>query len=92
MILAAAIFVLGVGAFLIWVLTRASARLDRGTQQSDGTGFDVNALRPRIEIVRADFAMQSTLKCQDSPYHEQLLESARRTISKMAFFNRKDWR
>ena len=91
MTLAAAIFVLGVGALLVsWVLTRTSDRLARGTHQPDGRSFDVKALRPRLHIVRADFATQSSFRKQDSPYHEQLLECTRRAISRMAFFRRDD--
>jgi hypothetical protein len=76
-----------VGALLVnWVLVRTADRLARRTQELDGTAFDVSPLRPRIQTVRADFAAQSSLRRQDFPYHEQLMESARQAISKMAFF------
>jgi hypothetical protein len=81
------LFLLGVGALLVnWVLTRAADRLADCAHEPDGTAFDVSPILPRIEIVRTDFAGQSSLKNTDSPYHEELMESAREAISKMAFF------
>lgn len=87
----ASLFVLGVGALLVnWVLTRTAERLARRAHQADsladGTAFDVSPLRPRIQTVRADFAAQSGLRSTNSPYHEELIESTRAAISRMAFF------
>ncbi len=78
---------LGVVALLVnLLLTRAADRLARRADESDGSTFDVRPLHPRIQAVRTDFAAQSSLKSVNSPYHEELIESARKAISKMAFF------
>jgi hypothetical protein len=87
MIVAVALFVLGLGAYFAhWILTRTADRLARRTHAPERTAFDASRLRPRIQTVRTDFAAQSSLKSMNSPYHEELIESARAAISKMAFF------
>jgi hypothetical protein len=91
MTVAALLFVLGAGAWLVTrVLTRIADRLARRACEAhsaaDGVAIDVTPLRPRIQTVRADFAAQSSWRKQESPYHEQLMESARQAVSKMAFF------
>jgi hypothetical protein len=81
------LFAFGVGALLVnWILTRAADCLARRAQGPDGIAFEAGAIRPRIQIVRTDFAAQSSLRNMPSSYHEQLMESAREAISKMEFF------
>jgi hypothetical protein len=81
------LIVFGVVALLIsCAMMRTADRFARCAPQPDGTAFDVSPLRPRIQTVRSDFAAQSSLRNTSSPYHEELIESARQAISKMAFF------
>ena len=78
---------LGAVALLVnWLSTRTADRLACRTNESDGSALDVNPLRPRIQAVRTNFVAQSSLKSINSPYHEELIESARQAISKMAYF------
>ena len=67
-------------------LCRAADRLARGKNQLPGTAFDASPLRPRLCSVRKDFVAELHHRAVDSPYHEELMESARHAVVRMAFF------
>ena len=92
MVIAVLMFV-GAIALVLWDLTtrRLAERLARVQQpgRCAGRAFDVGAVRPRVCSLRADYIAALQSRTPDSDYHQELIQSARETIAKLPFFQRR---
>jgi hypothetical protein len=95
MIIAAGIILLALALLVTrdvcrWMGRRLEIWLARSEDQIEGHPFDASVVTPRISAVRRDYLTEIHAREHESEYHEELLESARRTVSRLAFFQRQD--
>lgn len=78
------------GAWLVSSgLRRAADRLARVRGELDGTAFDASLVRSRICALRKDYVGELQSRERDFAYQCGLMESARHTLAKLAFFQRR---